>query len=68
MSNNGQLLRAIQAQQPQQPATVIAAPFNDVQLVAMIAAHQHDMTPREAVARAMDIVVESIVQFEGRHP
>lgn len=66
MNGNGQLLRAMQAQAPaQQGPTVIAAPFNDVQLVAMIAAQQHGMTPREAVARALDIVTEAVVQFDG---
>lgn len=65
MNGNGQLLRAMQAQAPQQGPTVIAAPFNDLQLVAMIAAHQHGMTPKDAVARAMDLVAETIVQFDG---
>jgi hypothetical protein len=50
---------------PAQQVVTMATPFNDTQLVAMIAAHYPDGGPQEAVDWAMEIVAESIVQMKG---
>ena len=49
---------------PQQQMT-IAAPLNDVQLVALVAAQRRGgIEPKEAVEWAIEIVVEACVQTE----
>lgn len=47
------------------PALTVASPFNDTQLVAMIAAHFGELPVAEAVNRAKLIVVESCVQTQN---
>jgi hypothetical protein len=64
------LARAVQA--GQQPQLQIAAPMNDVQLIALVAAHVMGDRHREAaqcVADAINIVAEAFVQFQaGKFP
>ena len=67
MSNNGLLGRFLPAgavpvgAQPQQPQMVIAQPFNDIQLVAMIAGTSRAGTAAEAVKWAVEIVAHAVV-------
>lgn len=62
MGGNGQILRMNQP--PQGP--VLATPFNDTQLVAMLAAQVagsiEGCTPAKAVTAACEIVAEAILQ------
>ena len=51
--------RIIEVAMQQQPPTVIAAPMNDVQLVALIAAQRPAVAPAEAVAWANEILLEA---------
>ena len=50
-----------------QPTLQVAAPLNDVQLVALIASHQPNAKPRDAVAWAVDVVLEAIRQGTPRN-
>ena len=50
---------------PQQSVMQIAAPFNDVQLVALMAAQSTIVDPVKAVAKAVEIVAEAILQAGG---
>lgn len=57
--------------QPPQPAgPVIAAPINDIQLVALLgsiigASSKEEVAPNQAVATAIELVAESIVQVNS---
>ena len=46
----------------QQPVMQIASPLNDVQLVSLMAAQLGIADPKEAVARAVQIVAQAIYQ------
>lgn len=48
---------------PPAPQLSVASPFNDTQLIALIAAGNQTDTVAEAVSRAMDTVAEAIVQI-----
>lgn len=58
--NNGHLLFPKVA--AQQPTMQIAAPLNDVQLIALIASRRTDVEPKAAVEWAAEIVIEAILQ------
>lgn len=47
---------------PQQQPMVLASPINDTQLIALVASQRTDMPPEEAVAWAVEIVLNSIAQ------
>jgi hypothetical protein len=50
------------------PQLTVAQPINDVQLIALVAAQFQASDAYEAVQRAMEIVVEAIVQSDcGRN-
>lgn len=60
-----QMAMAAQQNQPNQtPQMVIASPFNDLQLVCMVAAKQEG-EPAERVRLAMEIVGEAVVAMQG---
>ena len=44
------------------PQMQIATPINDVQLVALLAAHRPNKPPAEAVAWAIEILIEAVLQ------
>lgn len=44
----------------QAAAPQIAQPLNDIQLLAILASHRHDLKPTEAVDWAAEILAESI--------
>ena len=48
-----------------QPPQVVAQPFNDVQLVAFIAAHKPHTDPKRSVAWAIELITEAVVQAGG---
>ncbi len=54
---NGRLLGA-----PQEQVAQLCTPMNDIQVMAFIASRRIDLTPKEAVAWAGDILVEAVVQ------
>lgn len=58
--NNGHLL--LPKVRAQEPTMQIAAPLNDVQLVALIASRRTDVTPKAAVEWASEVVIEAILQ------
>ncbi len=56
----------VQAMGQPQPVIQQMHPFNDVQLVAFIAAHaEHTRAPEDAVAWAIEVVIEAIAQMGG---
>jgi hypothetical protein len=59
--NNGRILSPMVAA-PQQPVMQLAAPLNDIQLVALVAAQRPDVLPADAVKWANDILLEAIKQ------
>lgn len=67
-NGNISLLPQFQAQQPMPAAapTVLATPFNDVQLVAMMAASMLG-TPEDVVDRATEIVAQAVIK-QGNLP
>ncbi len=48
----------------QQPQMVLAQPINDVQLVALVASNLNAATPTDAVAQAVEIVAEAVIQTQ----
>jgi hypothetical protein len=64
---SGHLLQQLAAQQAQ-PQMQLATPFNDTQLVAFLAGSIYasrttNLTFKEVVSQALDIVAEAIVQM-----
>ncbi len=55
----------MRAQAPQPGPVVVSAPLGDVQLIALIAAQASGMRPDEAVEWALDVIAETVVQFDG---
>lgn len=52
--------------QPSGPSAIqVAAPLNDVQLVALVAAQRPDILPEEAVKWANEIVYQAIIQSKN---
>ncbi len=62
---SGQILKALPGGMPP-PAMTLATPFNDIQLVALVAAQFPHRTPADAVHVAMQIVAEAIVGMEKK--
>ena len=65
----GRIFTPGNGQAPEMPGTLqVSTPFNDLQLVALMAAHlmEHSSDrPAEAVALAIELVAESIIQVQG---
>lgn len=54
------MIRQAAVAQPQQPQVALSLPFNDAQLLAMIAVHLDRPTPRQQVEAAVEIVAEAV--------
>lgn len=44
------------------PQMTLAQPLNDTQMIVLAASHMSDLSPAEAVARAIDLTVEAVLQ------
>jgi hypothetical protein len=49
-------------QQQMAPAVVPGGPINDIQLIALVASSRHEEEPTSAVAWAVEVVIEAILQ------
>ncbi len=54
----------LQQTRPAQQNVTVAAPMNDVQLVALLAA-QFNLPAKDAVERARKLIVETVVQLQN---
>lgn len=52
-------------QQQQQPTLAVAQPLNDVQLVALIAAHSPHLPAADAVGRAIDVLALAVAEMQA---
>lgn len=63
------LPKAVTPREQKPPEVTLATPFNDVQLISMLAAQiwsrADDTTPKQSVEVALEIVAETIVQMKS---
>lgn len=59
--NLERMLQQAAVAQPQQPQVALSLPFNDAQLLAMVAVHIDAPTLKKQVEAAVEIVAESVV-------
>jgi hypothetical protein len=64
MGRNGHIIQPGMGPVMGQPAVVQMTPFNDTQLVAMIAAVTQEETVGGRVSLAMELVAESVAQMQ----
>ena len=59
--------RIIETMMQQQPQMNLAAPINDIQLVALMATQSKDASPADAVRWASDLLLEALKQAPDFH-